>query len=876
MLLLFTVSSLVTAEPNAEKKIPLKTKDLVAFEIEKTIYADELEDNKFIVICSEVEHMSFSEELCIDIYADYTKQDGSIFLGDLRLQVDRFQKKYLLSFDKINIGFVDKENSQVLGSGFTYVSSLNTSLKVGYLNQAGYVYGFLKTDKFDEKKSITIKMSLSFNAQEIKESAYLNSFMNNLKSENENKKNKPIRYLFNDGRSGKVCVVDQIGKLYCWGGINYKHEFFTDQRIVDLFNPNAIEDKYIIERQEGRNGNNYICLVEENSSYVACTVESGGFNKLINDIVNEDADDEMVENYIYNNKYRIMDQKVLDFFKLKNPKGTIVLSLQKDMISLNFEKAMVCLVTAFENYYFCSSAIDKFFKTTNEITVELSKAIQVSRLKVDNRDILFKSDLKGSRENSCFVFKEDSSVKCWGVFTDEERADPIAAQLGSSSNNYTGLSELSDKPAYRIGLKSEKIIKLLGGEYAHCALLDSRRVKCWGVNSNGELGGYAKDGVIRLREAKNALYLRLGPYKVMDIIYHNPGTFCVIFSNGKTKCWGNDGRTGILGIESRVQSIGIKSEDLDLLGYMDLGDKPVQKIGVTGEMSQSMCAVFTDGSVKCWGVNNEGRLAIEKNREEIYAIGIVPDDMSQLSYIKFSNSKVKSIVSNGSSYCVLLDSKGVKCWGENELDGRISANNKTRYIGDEKDEITNLKSLNFNSEKILSIKAGKNNYCALSELRNLYCWGQNNKAQLGLGMPIGSFDLHRPTYSSLNNMRPIRLGEAVLEYYVFSRLNCAILVSNAVKCWGGNESGQTGQDSLFEVFSHNYDENFDPIFLGDKKAMELHSVGYNTICASFSDSSLKCWGNNNLGQSGAFYGYEDVGRRKGDMEKLQFIELPIE
>ncbi len=77
---------------------------------------------------------------------------------------------------------------------------------------------------------------------------------------------------------------------------------------------------------------------------------------------------------------------------------------------------------------------------------------------------------------------DDFSVKCWG--------DNIWGQLGQGNTATRGdqANELGDNlPAINLGT-SRTAQAIATGRYHVCALLDDDSVKCWGINSFGELG----------------------------------------------------------------------------------------------------------------------------------------------------------------------------------------------------------------------------------------------------------------------------------------------------------------------------------------------------------------------------------------------------
>ena len=72
--------------------------------------------------------------------------------------------------------------------------------------------------------------------------------------------------------------------------------------------------------------------------------------------------------------------------------------------------------------------------------------------------------------------------------------------------------------------------------------------------------------------------------------------------------------------------------------------------------------------------------------------------------------------------------------------------------------------------------------CAIDNLGDVKCWGDNFFGQVGIGSFFG--DIGTPT--------TIAISETVTEIAIGASHSCAITVSNDTYCWGWNEEGQLG------------------------------------------------------------------------------------
>jgi alpha-tubulin suppressor-like RCC1 family protein len=90
----------------------------------------------------------------------------------------------------------------------------------------------------------------------------------------------------------------------------------------------------------------------------------------------------------------------------------------------------------------------------------------------------------GSKDATCALLKS-GAVKCWGIASNPVLAQPdLVASAGNIGDAPNEVGQLA-----AINLGSGVRARSLGiGDLHACALLDTGEVKCWGNNSNGQLG----------------------------------------------------------------------------------------------------------------------------------------------------------------------------------------------------------------------------------------------------------------------------------------------------------------------------------------------------------------------------------------------------
>ena len=133
------------------------------------------------------------------------------------------------------------------------------------------------------------------------------------------------------------------------------------------------------------------------------------------------------------------------------------------------------------------------------------------------------------------------------------------------------------------------------------------------------------------------------------------------------------------------------------------------------------CAVFENGRVKCWGLNEHGQLG-----NGGLGNSNIPVEVKGLE-------DVKALAAGRAHTCALTRAGGVKCWGYGkygELGNGGTADSKVPVA------VGGLAS------GVIAIEAGDDHACAVTALGEVLCWGYNQYGQLGdgtttsRGMPV--------------------------------------------------------------------------------------------------------------------------------------------
>ncbi len=123
--------------------------------------------------------------------------------------------------------------------------------------------------------------------------------------------------------------------------------------------------------------------------------------------------------------------------------------------------------------------------------------------------------------------------------------------------------------------------------------------------------------------------------------------------------------------------------------------------------------------------------------------------------------------------------------------------------------------------------------CGIREGNTLWCWGDNAYGDLGTGNGLAS--------SCPSRSRP---GEHGWASVTGGASHCATRTDGTLWCWGDNEYGQLGIGSY-----HDQDRPQQVTSPGSTGWASVSRGGVHT-CATRTDGTLWCWGDNDTGQLG--------------------------
>jgi alpha-tubulin suppressor-like RCC1 family protein len=331
-----------------------------------------------------------------------------------------------------------------------------------------------------------------------------------------------------------------------------------------------------------------------------------------------------------------------------------------------------------------------------------------------------------------------------------------------------------------------------GGEHT-CALTKAGGVKCWGLNSSGQLG----DDTTTDRHAPVDV---VGLGSSVTAISAGIDFTCALTSTGGVKCWGRN-NSYQLGDGTTTD----RPNPVDVVGLSS---------GVTAISAgiDFTCALTSAGGVKCWGSNNSGQLGDNTTYARPAPVDVV------------GLSSGVTAISAGGHTCALTSAGGVKCWGTN---GKGELGDNTTYTRLTPVDVVGL------SSGVIAISAGYFHTCVLMDTGGVKCWGWNQFGELG----------DDTTTDRWAPVDVVGLSSGITAVAASDLHTCALTSAGGVKCWGQNEFGQLGDNTKTNRWTP-----VDVVGLSSG-VTAFSSVDLHT-CALTSAGRAKCWGDNIYGQLG--------------------------
>jgi len=337
--------------------------------------------------------------------------------------------------------------------------------------------------------------------------------------------------------------------------------------------------------------------------------------------------------------------------------------------------------------------------------------------------------------------------------------------------------------------------------YHTCAVVSNGTAACWGYGHYGALGtGNNTDSDTPVAVTGGALANK-------TITQIDTGWFrtCALISDGTVACWGRN-NNGQLGTGNNIDS----NTPVAVTGGA-LENKTITQIAAETDHA---CALISDGTVACWGLNSNGQLGTGDYNNTNIPVAITGGALA--------GKTVTQITAGDNRTCAVVSDGTVACWGGGDSFTPVAVTGGALA-----------------NKTVTQVTAGGGHMCALISDGTVACWGSNTEGQLGTGDDNNS---STPVAANVGALA----GKTVTEISAGRWHTCALISDGTVSCWGYNQSGQIGNG--------NTNNTNTPVAITSgaltNKTVTQITAGYNYTCALISDGTVACWGDNSGGVLG--------------------------
>ncbi len=325
-----------------------------------------------------------------------------------------------------------------------------------------------------------------------------------------------------------------------------------------------------------------------------------------------------------------------------------------------------------------------------------------------------------------------------------------------------------------------------------CAALTDGTARCWGDGDLSQLGNGADADSL----SPVAVSTLTNMTQIVAGVSHSCG-----LQGGLAYCWGANDNGGVLGNNNAGTPSNVPVAVVNLSNVVEIS-----------AAMRHTCARLANGSVHCWGQGKTGQLGDGNGVDSPVPVAVAGLPSAAVA-LGAGDDHCCAALANGDAYCWGGDSQGQL--GDGVKGGSTTTAGKVGVVSN-----------------VVGIAAHTTSTCAVVKGGSVYCWGRNNRGQLG----VGNNDLY-----SANPQLVVGIAGAhqVAVGYLYA---CAVLTNGQASCWGANEYGKIGNGMVGGEYTTPQ-----PILQTNVWQLDL---GHSHSCAYLNDGAVRCWGRNNQGQLG--------------------------
>lgn len=340
--------------------------------------------------------------------------------------------------------------------------------------------------------------------------------------------------------------------------------------------------------------------------------------------------------------------------------------------------------------------------------------------------VVYRSVASGAL-HSCAV-GTNSRVYCWG--------SDGTGQLGVSP-------PVLERPAPTGIAAGADFIVLAAGDGHTCALDLNNEIHCWGANNVGQLGrGGAGSPQLPSGVASSNQYTALAA---------GGAHTCAVTLTSAVACWGSNA-AGELGVGDTLTRLApLIAAGGHVFVHVSAG-------------ASHTCGVTTELVALCWGANGNGQLGDSSFAEQTEADSV---------HVGFGFA---GVFAGGQHSCGLMGSRAY-CWGSNDRGESGTGLPDTVLL---------VPTPVAGSARFSALSLGGDFSCGLGTDSLTYCWGANDRGQLGDGTQTD----HASPAVIADSVHFVALAAGGVHV-------CGMTAAGAIYCWGDNTSGQLGLGAGF-------------------------------------------------------------------------------
>jgi alpha-tubulin suppressor-like RCC1 family protein len=277
---------------------------------------------------------------------------------------------------------------------------------------------------------------------------------------------------------------------------------------------------------------------------------------------------------------------------------------------------------------------------------------------------------------------------------------------------------------------------------------------------------------------------------------------CALLTDGQVRCWGAN-YAGQLGTAAEAPSASRNPVAVKLAG---------EAVTLSAGFSQT-CAVLKNGEAECWGKPDLGG----SNASQVAQPPVEVPGLTDARSVSVGREQACAVLADGS----------VKCWGGNTF-GELGNGSYASSV--DALQVTGL------SGSAIAISAANDHTGALATDGAISCWGETWIESMTAGDNVKLTSTSEPTPLAVSGIADATAISSALGY------TCALLADATIRCWGSNAHGNLGNGSSVSSTT--------PVTVAALSGATAIAAADDHACALLQDGHVACWGSNNSGQLG--------------------------